>query len=391
LHANRGWLLLGESKVEEALGSFRAALRLDPGMEWARLGIIEAMKAQNSVYRLFLRCSMWKSSLGTLKLAILVFALAAVSNFALGTYRQHRSLWPLLVPIGAVCGLFIFGPWISDPLSNLFLRANSAGRLALNRAESIAANLVAVCLALAAVAAVTFTATRSMVWLVLGAVALLMLVPIGGAAKAHGTRAWTSCDRAVAVGGGVLAAVAVVAPRVITSEPVDPAAIVWGASPTTPSPNTGERSFRADTSSCTKRLTLFQITSAFGHHAVLLDSSHLFKQRRTSMAALHRSAAAGGFSILLAVTASGCAAHHSVQWDRPLVTPLFHLPARCSSWNRSSTAPRRPGMSDVTSWRSKRGPGRISRLFRAVSASRDSRESIAGLHAGASGLPTRNR
>jgi hypothetical protein len=71
------------------------------------------------------------------------------------------------------------------------------------------------------------------VWLVLGAVALLMLVPIGGAAKAHGTRAWTSLAvAAVAVcAGGVLAvAVAVVAPHRVHYflNLLIPAAIVWG-------------------------------------------------------------------------------------------------------------------------------------------------------------------
>ena len=214
-HANRGWLFLRASNVEEALDGFRTALRLDPGMEWARLGVIEALKARNPVYRLILRYTLWRSSASTGTVSILVGVMAFVSNFAYGSYRRDPSLWPVLVPVGVVCGLFIFGPWFLDPLSNLFLRANPAGRLALTRAESTAATLVSACLTLAAVSGAAFIATGSIAWFVLGTVCLVMLVPIGGAAKAHGTRAWTSlASAALVIGvGGVLAViVSLVAP-----------------------------------------------------------------------------------------------------------------------------------------------------------------------------------
>ena len=215
-HANRGWLLLRVSNVEEALDSFRTALRLDPAMEWARLGVIEAMKARNRVYRIMLRYTLWRSSASTGSMTILMFFVAFVSNLAYGMYLENPSNWPLLVPAGAVCGFLIFGSWILDPISNLLLRSNPAGRLALSRAESAAANLVGVCLAIAAVSAAAFIATRSIAWFVLGTVCLVMLVPIGGAAKAHGTRAWKSLAPAALVigAGGVIAvAVSLVAPN----------------------------------------------------------------------------------------------------------------------------------------------------------------------------------
>jgi Tfp pilus assembly protein PilF len=44
-HANRGWLLLRRGQPDEAMQSFQSALRLDPTLDWARLGMIEAMKA----------------------------------------------------------------------------------------------------------------------------------------------------------------------------------------------------------------------------------------------------------------------------------------------------------------------------------------------------------
>ena len=46
-HANQGWALLHQGQTKKALEHFREALRLEPGMEFARAGIIEALKAQS--------------------------------------------------------------------------------------------------------------------------------------------------------------------------------------------------------------------------------------------------------------------------------------------------------------------------------------------------------
>jgi Flp pilus assembly protein TadD len=215
-HANRGWLLLHTSNTEGALDSFQTALRLDPAMEWARLGIVEAMKARNPVYRLLLWYALWRQTASKGTEMILIFVLAFVSNYAYGTFQQDPSRWPVVVPLGVMCGIFFFGPWFREPLSNLFLRVNPAGRLALTRVESAAATLVGVCLALAGASALLFAATRWTVSLVFGAVCLMMLVPIGGAAKAHGTRAWRSLSAAavaIAAGGLFAVIVALIAPH----------------------------------------------------------------------------------------------------------------------------------------------------------------------------------
>jgi Tfp pilus assembly protein PilF len=189
-HANRGWLLLRQSRVEEALESFRAALRLDPTMDWARLGIIEAMKARKGPYRLILRYSTWAGSLSTRAQWFLIIGLYFGSRVARSLLRENPSLWPVLGPVMALYVLFVFGSWIADPLSNLLLRLNPIGRLALNRFETLASNVVGVCVAMAAIACFAFVATRATPWLVLAAVCALLLIPVGGAAKAHGTRAW---------------------------------------------------------------------------------------------------------------------------------------------------------------------------------------------------------
>src|SRR5262245_38453287 len=48
-HANQGWACLRAGDSQQALEHFREALRLEPNLEFARAGIVEAMKARNFI------------------------------------------------------------------------------------------------------------------------------------------------------------------------------------------------------------------------------------------------------------------------------------------------------------------------------------------------------
>src|SRR5581483_9313344 len=54
-HANQGWTLLHAGDPKKAMDHFRESLRLDPAGDWAKAGIVEALKARNVVYGLMLR------------------------------------------------------------------------------------------------------------------------------------------------------------------------------------------------------------------------------------------------------------------------------------------------------------------------------------------------
>ena len=58
-HANQGWTLLEQGRPKQAAEHFREALRLDPQNEWARHGIIEALKAKNFIYAVMLKYFLW--------------------------------------------------------------------------------------------------------------------------------------------------------------------------------------------------------------------------------------------------------------------------------------------------------------------------------------------
>ena len=188
-HANRGWLLLRQSTHEEALESFKTALRLDPNMDWARAGVIEALKARSGVYRLLLRYSMWVGTLSGRAQWFLILGVYFAGRVVRATLRENPEWWPVLGPLFGLYVLFVFTSWIADPLSNLFLRLDPVGRLALTRAETIASNVVGACLAAAVLGGAMFVATGWRTAIVFAGVSLLMLMPIGGALKAEGTRA----------------------------------------------------------------------------------------------------------------------------------------------------------------------------------------------------------
>ena len=64
-HANQGWAFLHRGDHERALEHFREALRIDPELDWARIGIVEALKARYLIYRFMLRFFLWMSRKGT--------------------------------------------------------------------------------------------------------------------------------------------------------------------------------------------------------------------------------------------------------------------------------------------------------------------------------------
>lgn len=152
-HANCGWVHLHEREVAPALEHFAEALRQDPGNEWARAGLVEALKARNVVY---LR-------------------------------------------------------WVGDGLFNLMLLLDRKGRAVMNREERRSGALVgsACVLGLSLFAANAALGHAPTAWLTLLA-AVLLAIPVSGAfaVQARGPRILASAIAALVaagvVGAGVL-------------------------------------------------------------------------------------------------------------------------------------------------------------------------------------------
>ncbi len=98
-HANLGWALLHEGEAKQALGHFREALRLEPELEWARAGIVEALKARNFLYRWMLKWFLWMSRFNTSVQIALVLGILVGQQLLVRVINAVPVLEPLFWPI----------------------------------------------------------------------------------------------------------------------------------------------------------------------------------------------------------------------------------------------------------------------------------------------------
>ena len=145
-HANQGWTALHQNDPRKALVHFREALRLDPTLEFAQAGMVEALKARHLVYRLMLRWFLWMSTLGRKWQWAMVLALFFGTRMIGDAAVRNPDLGPILWPVWGLLIGFCLMSWLADPLFNLMLRLNRFGRHILNREQIWAANATGICL-----------------------------------------------------------------------------------------------------------------------------------------------------------------------------------------------------------------------------------------------------
>jgi tetratricopeptide (TPR) repeat protein len=147
-HANQGWTLLHERKPKEAMEHFREALRLDPSLDWARAGILEAIKARNVVYRWVLAYFLWMGRLSPGVQWGIMIGLYVGQRMVSQAARKFPDLAPLLWPLMGLYLAFAALTWLAYPIFNLMLRLHPLGKHALSREQIWGANCVGSCLGL---------------------------------------------------------------------------------------------------------------------------------------------------------------------------------------------------------------------------------------------------
>ncbi|HEV2295278.1 MAG TPA: tetratricopeptide repeat protein [Tepidisphaeraceae bacterium] len=148
-HANQGWNYLHHNDPKKALEHFREALRLDASNDWARTGIVEAMKARNPVYRVMLAYFLWMSRLSGRTQMAIVFGGWIGQRMLRESARSNPMLGPYVMPIILLYALFVWMTWLASPLFNLTLRLSKYGRHALSREQTKTSNWILALLLLA--------------------------------------------------------------------------------------------------------------------------------------------------------------------------------------------------------------------------------------------------
>jgi len=176
-HANYGWGLLEKGDHKKALKHFKEALKNDPNFEYAQRGMIEALKATNPVYRVFLKYSFWIGNMpAKYQWGILLglwFGNQALNKLA----DVNPGLRPVLVPVIILLALFAFSTWVIKPISNLFLRFNAYGKFLLTRNEKISSNFVGGSLAVFLAGLIAFFALKEQSYLAISIFGFAMMVP----------------------------------------------------------------------------------------------------------------------------------------------------------------------------------------------------------------------
>ena len=182
-HANEGWNALHASDPRKALEHFRESLRLNPELDWARAGMVEALKARHLVYRLMLRFFLWMGRLGFQVQFAVVIGVFVVQRSLVALARDNPQLAPVILPVLIVLIVFVVLTWTADPLFNLLLRLNRFGRYALSREQVLASNWVGLVLLGALVSLTWGLLAAADVWLVAALLLGFLMMTVAGVFK----------------------------------------------------------------------------------------------------------------------------------------------------------------------------------------------------------------
>jgi len=185
-HANQGWTLLHAGDAKKAAEHFREALRLDPENEWARQGIIEALKARNFIYALMLKYFLWMAKFSQRgQWAILLVGYFG-NQILRGLSNSNPELAPWILPLRILYIVFALMTWLAYPFFNLLLRVNKFGRLVLSCEQTVATNWFGLCLLLA-LAGLAACLVKGFVapWIMIAMVFGFLLLPVSGIFKCH--------------------------------------------------------------------------------------------------------------------------------------------------------------------------------------------------------------
>ena len=113
-HTNFGYHYLRQGNIPKAKEHFANALREDPTYEFARAGMIQAIKATNFAYRKLLDFGFWMDKIGRRNRWMFMIGLIVVINII-----------PFLLPFYLI---FIMWTWFTPPISDMVLYFDKYGR-----------------------------------------------------------------------------------------------------------------------------------------------------------------------------------------------------------------------------------------------------------------------
>lgn len=139
-HANVGWSYLEHNDTKKALTHFKEALSLNPNLDYARSGMVTAIKSKNKVYNLYLRYSFWMNKQSGKNQWIFIIGIYLLYKLSVKLISASGYTF-LLIPLIIIYLLFALGSWIMEPLSNMLLILDKYGKYLLNEKEKLSGQI----------------------------------------------------------------------------------------------------------------------------------------------------------------------------------------------------------------------------------------------------------
>lgn len=183
-HANQGWTLLENRRRKDAMVHFKESLRLDPGNDWAKAGLVEAIKAGNPIYAIMLAYFLFMQKLPQGAQWGIILGGYFGNRYLAGLSEDNPALSPWLLPLRALYLIFVLLTWLAQPIFNLMLFLHPYGRHALEDEQRAQAKLVGTCIILGlSAAAIGFLIPGQARFITLALVFGLLSIPV---ASIHG-------------------------------------------------------------------------------------------------------------------------------------------------------------------------------------------------------------
>lgn len=221
--AGKGWSALAGGNHAEAQAAFRDALLFDPTSEWARDGLLAALKTRNPIYRQLFRYFIWMGQRSTRERTAYAIGGVLAYNFLRTLATAQPELGTVIWPVLIAYILFVVLTWLADPLLHLMLSFDSEGRRLLSADLLLGGRVVGACLGLAASLALTSAVLPSRGLIYTAAGVGFLCLPLAGvfecdrgwprtvmAAYTAGLALLLAADAASEVRGGSLFALAVI-------------------------------------------------------------------------------------------------------------------------------------------------------------------------------------
>lgn len=176
-HSNYGWGLLEKGNHKKALDHFRESLKNNPNNEYAQSGMVQALKADNFIYRGYLKYAFFMQNLTQKNQWAFIIGFYFVSKLLRSIAENNETLRPFLIPVVILLAVFAFSTWVIGPISNLLFRLNPYGKYLLDKEELKSSTFVGVSLLLFIVGLVSYFITQNENFITVAGFGFLMMIP----------------------------------------------------------------------------------------------------------------------------------------------------------------------------------------------------------------------